>query len=117
MPEVQVAQEIATSQYVFAVLFILLLFVAYRAIKSYLSDIKQENAEREQELKELYKEHKVDAKERETKLMEHLDKSNQSQERTAIALERIEGSLNSLEDKVDKGFSDVWGHLEQTENK
>lgn len=116
MNEIGIAEQIASSQYVWAILFIVGIFVAYKATKNYLVDIKQENAAREEEIKELYKEHRLEAKERERDLMNHLEKSNESQERTAQTLERIEKNLNHLEVKVDKGFNDVWSVIEN-ENK
>lgn len=41
-------------------------------------------------------------KERENKLMDHLERSNKSQERTVIALDGINRSLNVLEGRVDR---------------
>lgn len=117
MPEIQVAEKIATSQSVFAILFIIALFVGYRAIKSYLVDMKQENEGREQELKDMYKEHSSDAKERETKLMDFLDKSTESQNQTVVTLTKIEGNLDSLAKRMDEGFNDVWTHFEKIDSK
>lgn len=117
MPELQVAEKIATSQSVFAILFIIVLFIGYRALRSYLADIKKENENREQEIKDLYSEHKVESKEREVKLMSFLDKTNESQNQTVITLNKIENNLDSLAKRMDEGFNDVWDHFEKIDSK
>lgn len=95
MPEIKIAESIASSQYVFAILFIIVLFVFYKWINKN------------------YEEHKQDSKERENKLMDHLEKSNETQERTSRTLEKIEGSLHSLEKRTDEGFNAVWEQIEK----
>ena len=76
--------EIATSQAVWAILCILL--AAFVLKKMY---------EKNEQLSKR-------AEEREDKLMTHLERSNDSQEKTAIALEGINRSLTSLESRVDR---------------
>lgn len=46
--------------------------------------------------------HREESKEREKALMSHLERSNESQERTAHALEGINSSLSALEGRVDR---------------
>ncbi len=46
--------------------------------------------------------HREESKEREKALMTHLERSNESQERTAHALEGINTSLTALEGRVDR---------------
>lgn len=46
--------------------------------------------------------HRDESKERERSLMQHLERSNDSQERTAQALEGINTSLSNLEGRVDR---------------
>lgn len=46
--------------------------------------------------------HRDESKEREKALMLHLNRSNESQERTAHALEGINTSLSTLEGRVDR---------------
>ena len=127
MPDIQIAEQIATSQSVFAILFIILLIVGYRAISKYLKDVKMENDKREKEIKDLYTEHKdeskqreIEAKERENKLMLHLERSDKSHEKTTRTLEKIEVSLQSLENKTQKmdiGINDIWKRLDEIDNK
>src|SRR5690606_14532079 len=109
--------SIATSQVIFAILFIGLLAIVMRAMWSLYKQFKEESKEREKKVEELYEEYKAEAKEREKKLLEHLEKSNESQERTSQTLVRIQESLVSLESRVDEGLSDVWKKIDQIDDK
>ena len=82
--DVAAANEIATSQAVWAIACLIIAFGAFRYLMS-----KNDNLMNR-------------AEERENKLMDHLDRSNESQERTAIALEGMNRSLNVLEGRVDR---------------
>ncbi|TPE65944.1 BhlA/UviB family holin-like peptide [Halalkalibacterium halodurans] len=79
-----VANEIATSQAVWAILCILL--AAY-----FIREMKKENQI-----------HREDSRKRENALIEHLHRSNESQEKTAETLEQIQLSLRSLEKRMDR---------------
>lgn len=76
------AQEIATSQAAWAILFIV--FSAFVFIEMRNDNRRSREA----------------AETREEKLMEHLSRSNDSQEKTANALESINRTLNTLEGRV-----------------
>ncbi|MDT0160248.1 hypothetical protein [Bacillus sp. AG4(2022)] len=95
MPEIKVAESIVSSEYAYAIMFVIVLYVFYKWINKN------------------YDEHKADSKEREAKLMIHLEKSNETQEKTSRTLEKIEGSLTSLEKRMDEGFVDVWEKIEK----
>lgn len=82
--DVAAANEIATSQAVWAIACLIIAFGAFRYLMS-----KNDNLMNR-------------AEERENKLMDHLERSNESQERTAIALEGMNRSLNVLEGRVDR---------------
>ena len=71
--DVKTASEIATSQAVWAILCVLLTIYVMRR-----------------------------SEQRENKLMDHLQRSNESQEKTAVALDGINKSLSSLEHRVDR---------------
>ena len=49
-----------------------------------------------------FQSHSDESKEREKALMTHLQRSNESQERTANALEGIHSSLSKLEGRIDR---------------
>lgn len=124
MPDIKIAEQIATSQSVFAILFIGLLYVGYKALKGYLKEVKSENEKREEEnkgrekeIKDLYNEHKSEAKERENKLMEFLEQNTESQKQTVVTLNKIEGNLDSLAKRMDEGFSDVWNQFEKIDKR
>lgn len=78
MPDVKTAQQITESQYAFGILFVILFLVAITAVAFIFKNLKRENKEREQELKDLVAEQKRESKEREAKLMAHLE-GNQCQ--------------------------------------
>ncbi|MGE7839618.1 BhlA/UviB family holin-like peptide [Lysinibacillus sp. NPDC093712] len=82
--DVAAVNEIATSQAVWAIACLIIAFGAFRYLIS-----KNDNLMNR-------------AEERENKLMDHLERSNESQERTAIALEGMNRSLNVLEGRVDR---------------
>lgn len=124
MPDIKIAEQIATSQSVFAILFIALLLVGYKAIRGYLKEVKtenekreEENKNREKEIKHLYNEHKTEAKERENKLMNFLDQNTESQKQTVVTLSKIENNLGSLAQRMDEGFNDVWNQFEKIDKR
>ena len=82
--DVAAVNEIATSQAVWAIACLLIAFGAFRYLIG-----KNDNLMNR-------------AEERENKLMDHLERSNESQERTAIALEGVNKSLSSVEGRVDR---------------
>ncbi|MCS1382710.1 hypothetical protein NXZ75_10950 [Lysinibacillus sphaericus] len=82
--DVTAANEIATSQAVWAIACLIIAFGAFRYLISKNDKLMNR------------------AEERENKLMDHLERSNESQERTAIALEGMNRSLNVLEGRVDR---------------
>ncbi|MFD2613527.1 hypothetical protein [Paenibacillus gansuensis] len=104
MPDVKTAQSIAESQYVFAILFILLLFVVFAVTKKLLTSLQEENKEREKQLQAIYAEQKLESKEREQKLMDHLD-------RTGETLEKIQQGMVALEHNMQQNFKEVWSEL------
>ena len=102
----QFAHEIATSQVVWTILCIILAVAVIR-------EMRKENVKREEDLVDLYEEQKTEAKEnfdeyraeskeREEKLMGHLERSNVSQEKTTAALQSINRTLNTPEGRVDR---------------
>ncbi|MBP3951120.1 BhlA/UviB family holin-like peptide [Bacillus suaedae] len=93
--EYQVASEIATSQAVWAILCIVL--AAY-----FIRETRKEKAESEAQLLIMYENQRIESANREKNLMDHLERSNESQAKTAETLEQIQGSLSSLEKRMDR---------------
>ncbi|MFF5993480.1 hypothetical protein AAGS61_01845 [Lysinibacillus sp. KU-BSD001] len=86
-----IAEKVANSSNPWIYLSIVLIFAALfagRYIFNYLVQLDQS--------------HREESKEREKALMSHLERSNESQERTAHALEGINISLSTLEGRVDR---------------
>lgn len=82
--DVSTVNEIATSQAVWAIACLLIAFGAFRYLISKNDKLMNR------------------AEERENKLMDHLERSNESQEKTAIALEGINRNLTVLEGRIDR---------------
>lgn len=82
--DVATVNEIATSQAVWAIACLAIAFGAFRYLIG-----KNDNLMNR-------------AEERENKLMDHLERSNESQERTAIALEGVNKSISAIEGRVDR---------------
>lgn len=82
--DVATVNEIATSQAVWAIACLIIAFGAFRYLIS-KNDTLMNRAE-----------------ERENKLMDHLERSNESQEKTAIALEGINRNITVLEGRMDR---------------
>ena len=86
-----IAEKVASSSNPWLYLSIVLIvgaLLAGRYIFNYLIKLDQS--------------HRDESKEREKTLMAHLERSNESQERTANALEGINASLATLEGRVDR---------------
>jgi uncharacterized protein (DUF58 family) len=96
----QTATQIAQSQYVFGILFILLFLGVILAAVWLFRNLRDENAEREAQLKAFYDEQRAESREREKRLMEHLDK-------TTGTLEKIQQGVAALESSV----KDVWDEV------
>lgn len=93
--EVTVISEIANSQAVWAIVALILGGFLYRKLYN-------DSTTREQRLINQEERYREESRQREAQLMEHLERSNESQEKTAAALEGINKSLASLEGRVDR---------------
>lgn len=93
--EVTVVSEIANSQAVWAIVALILGGFLYRKLYN-------DSTTREQRLINQEERYREESRQREMQLMEHLERSNDSQEKTAAALEGINNSLASLEGRVDR---------------
>ncbi|PEZ47021.1 hypothetical protein CN367_11665 [Priestia megaterium] len=104
-------QSIAGSEMVFAVLFIFVLFIAGKWVIQFIAEMKDENAHRETQLIDLYKEQITNSNTREQELMKHLDKNTDQLENIADTLSDVQKNLSKLESKVDADLKDVWKEL------
>ncbi|MBP3950348.1 hypothetical protein [Bacillus suaedae] len=93
--EYQVASEIATSQAVWAILCIVL--AAF-----YIRETRKEKAESEARLIKMHEEQREESAQREKDLMEHLRRSNDSQEKTAETLEGIQVAIADMQNQMDR---------------
>jgi uncharacterized protein HemX len=95
--DVKTAEHIAQSQFVFGILFIMLLLGGITAAIWLFKNLRDENNEREKQLKQFYDDQKAESKEREQRLMEHLERTTEAQEEMARTLEKVQSGLSNLE--------------------
>lgn len=103
--EVSTIEKIVSSQYVWAILFLLTMVGAVRFLQWYIKNVKKDSERREAALINLYEQQRSDSQGRENKLMVHLEK-------TTTSLEGIEKNLSGLEMKLNQSLNDIWKHLD-----
>lgn len=101
----QIANSQATWAILFIVLFLIVLYVGNHMIKNFSnreSKLTEENKLREEKLYELYEKERVTSEAREEKLMIQLEKSNEIQERTSLAITEVQKELGKMNDRMEK---------------
>jgi predicted RNase H-like nuclease (RuvC/YqgF family) len=111
MIDVKMLSDLASSETLFAVLFLAGLVLVGRYVVQHIRNTEEKSAQRESQLIEIYKEQLDASATREEKLMSHLDKSNEQLEGVADTLKDIQGNLEKLEHRVESNFHDVWKEL------
>lgn len=92
--DVKFWSEVAQSQAVWAICCILLAVVALIILRKDIVNREKERSEREDEFRKA-------SEKREDKLMTHLERSNESQERTAATLDTMSRTLQAVEGRVE----------------
>jgi uncharacterized protein YoxC len=100
-------EAIVSSQFVWAILCIIGIIFAYRVVKKYIEDLKTENQKREEKVLEIYETQKSESKEREERLMCHVEKTTETLNGINKTLETIQGDVRHVNGRVD----DVWQHV------
>lgn len=113
MIDIALLESIVQSPFVWSLLTLILAYMFYKnqqtqkaEMRSHYDAAQAKADAREQAITKLYEDHKVEANEREAKLMKHLD-------RTSETMRGIEKGINKLESRVDGGFNDIWAHINQ----
>lgn len=91
----QFAQEVVNSDAIWAVCCIIVVAAVMR-------EQRKENLQREEELKESNKITRAEANRREERLLTHLDKSNEIQQKTSETLQTMQTTLVRMEGRVDR---------------
>lgn len=123
-----VLNEIATSQVIFSLLFIALLWFGGRWFMQNFKEEKAESRQREEYIFELHKKQLEDMKEtqklqqdsfdkREEKLMSVLDKNTEQLENVANTLTEVQRNLGKFESRADKNFKEIWIEIEKTKKR
>ena len=95
--------------------FIFLFFSVIGACVWLFNNLRKENGEREKKIMEMHEkrekellqtnlEYKLESKEREQKLMEHLERTTEAQKEMSQTMEKVQQGLSTLETNI----KDVW---------
>lgn len=134
---IKAATDIAQNQFVFGILFILLLFVMLWGIKMIFTKMEKENVnmeekndavfekiekmhdERQQQLNNMMLENKLESKERENQLMAHnntLLVQLQSQNASLEEITRTQASMQTTQEKMQENLSKIEQRIEKVES-
>lgn len=124
---------IAQSEFVFAILFIGLLYLSVKQVQKALETNRAQSADREQYIMDMHHKQMVELKEnmlhergnmneiiqeqrhsfnkRETELLKHLEKNTAQLSNITGTLKDIQRNLSKLEERVEDNFMDVWKEL------
>lgn len=124
---------IASSEYVFAILFIGFLWIAVKQVQATMTRERESSAEREKyifsmqekqlaELKEnmlhernssyeIISEQRQSFEKREGELVKHLNKNTEQLSNIADTLKDVQRNLGKLEDRMEDNFMEVWKEL------
>ncbi|MGD7047100.1 hypothetical protein FZC83_02455 [Rossellomorea marisflavi] len=103
-------ESIAGSQFVWAILCIIGVYVAYRAVKKYIEDLKTENQKREEKVLEIYEQQKLESKDREDRLMSHVERTTDTLAEINVSMDRLHEEVRTANGRID----DVWKHINIT---
>lgn len=113
----QTLNNIVNSDAIFALLFVVGLYLIGKWFMNFIEEQKLENKQREEMLFNSYKEQLEKSNEREKRLIEHLDKNTEQLENIANTLTKIEQRLTSFEEKVSDDLDNVWKELDTKVDK
>ncbi|AVO23034.1 hypothetical protein [Bacillus phage Anath] len=103
--------EVAKSEVVFAVLFIISLIAVGKWVVEFIQSVREENSTREDQLLELHEKQAEKSAVREEKLMVHLERTTDQLERMTDTQVQMQESMGKLEQKIDQGLTEVWKEL------
>lgn len=111
--------KLANSEAVFAVLFIAFLYVGVKQVLKMIDQLRNDEASKEQHIYTIYRDRENDYKQllvdlrndtmtREEKLYTNLTGLTSQQGEISDTLKDVRDSLGKLENKMDRGFNEVW---------
>lgn len=110
MAELSIIEKIVSSQFVWAILCIIVVVVLYKAVVSYVKELKAENVKREDNLLDLYEKQKEESVAREERLMAHVEKTtetlshiNDNLEHLEEEMARVHRRIDGIDTKLEKG--------------
>lgn len=108
--------SIAGSEFVFAILFVGLLWLVLLYFRNSMEQQRAIEIQREDQLIGLYEKQKQESLEREKELMRHQERLADHIEDISEALRDVKDGMRQLEDKVDRNMNEVWKVLTKTNN-
>lgn len=122
--DVATASQIVNSPAAYLLLAIIVSVTAYKFFIVVYNRMTEEKLEKEKQIKALYEQQAQDAREREeqnnehqSKLLSQLDQSTKNQERLAEAVEHINASLVSLNDRLNSEIKVVHNRVDDLQLK
>lgn len=109
--DLKTLEKLATSEVIFAILFIGGLLFIGRWFLNYMAEQKRENIEREAQLLEIYKDQLSQSAVREKELMQHMGENTVQLKSIADTLKGVQDNLFKLEDRVNSDLQGVWKEL------
>lgn len=119
--DIDVVEKIATSQSIWSIVALILLYVIGMSVKHYIKhqnqkfdELREESKHREDKVIELYEKQRIESLERENRLMEHLNKTTETLGKIDHSLFNLQYKVDETQkkvDKVDRGLKEVWEHL------
>lgn len=101
--DLKALETLARSEVLWAVICFILAVIGYRTIRFYILELKIEGKGREDKLIELYANQKEESKEREDRLMAHVEKTTET--------------LQGIEHQMEIGFTHVNGRIDDVWDK
>jgi septal ring factor EnvC (AmiA/AmiB activator) len=102
--DIKIMESIVSSDATFALLFLVVLYVAYAYVKKHVEQLREENHEREESIFNLYEKQVEESRNREDRLMTHLEKTTESLENINESLKDLRSELRHVNTRVD----DLW---------
>lgn len=107
--DISYAEKIVTSQVVWALLCILVVYAAYKAVIQYIKDLREENRTREEQLVDLYEKQKLESTHREERLMTHIEKTTDTLEKIDTNVEELQKGIVHVNTRVDDILKKIQG--------
>lgn len=105
MVDIEMLEKVVQSPFLWSILCLIVAITYFRNNESNVKRLQKQADGREKSVTKLYEEHKKESREREDKLMNHLEKTTET-------LQNIEHGISKLEGRMNGGFNDIWEQID-----